>query len=343
MHEKLVELRQIRDQFDLEAAAVSEKGAVEALRVRFLGRKGIISGLFKNIGTLPDDVRGPYGKELNELKDSATAKVESLLGAGKGASNQGDFDPTMPARAMFEGSLHPLTLIERRAKKIFQQMGFSIERGPEIEDIWHNFDALNTPEWHPSRDTSDSLYLTNKEGYLLRTETSPIQIRTLEKRKPPVRIVGPGRVFRNDKPDATHHPSFTQMEGLYVDRGVTFADLKGTVLEFYRQMFGSSVRTRFRPHFFPFTEPSAEVDVSCPFCGGSGCRICKQSGWIEMGGSGMVDPNVLATVGIDTEEFTGWAFGLGVERLAMLLYDVDDIRLFYENDVRFLSQFGGRR
>lgn len=243
----------------------------------------------------------------------------------------------------FTGSLHPLTLIEREAKRIFRQMGFAIERGPEIEDVWHNFDALNTPDWHPSRDTSDSLYLKEVDGMLLRTETSPIQIRVLERTKPPVRIVGPGRVFRNDKPDATHSPSFTQMEGLYVDRGVTFADLKGTVLEFYRQMFGSGVNIRFRPHFFPFTEPSAEVDVSCPFCGGKGCRICKQSGWIEMGGSGMVDPNVFKAVGVDPEEFTGWAFGLGVERLAMLLYDMDDMRLFYENDVRFLSQFGGRR
>ncbi|MFH0883854.1 MAG: phenylalanine--tRNA ligase subunit alpha [bacterium] len=343
MHEKLVELHQIREKFDQDASAVTGTDQAEELRVRYLGRKGIISGLFKNISTLPDDLRGQYGKELNELKIAATEKIESLLISGKGTSAESDFDPTLPARTMFEGSLHPMTLIEREAKRIFQRMGFSIERGPEIEDTWHNFDALNTPEWHPSRDTSDSLYLANKSGYLLRTETSPIQIRVLEKRKPPIRIVGPGRVFRNDKPDATHHPSFTQMEGLYVDRGVTFADLKGTVLEFYRQMFGSNVRTRFRPHFFPFTEPSAEVDVSCPFCGGDGCRICKQSGWIEMGGSGMVDPNVLETVGIDSEEFTGWAFGLGIERLAMLLYDVEDIRLFYENDVRFLSQFGGRR
>ncbi len=343
MHESLVELRQIRKDFEKEASTVAGRSDVELLRVRYIGRKGIISNLFKNISTLPPDLRGQYGKELNELKNDAAAKIESLLASGEEAAEAAGFDPTLPLRMDFEGSLHPLTLIEREAKRIFQRMGFSIERGPEVEDVWHNFDALNTPEWHPSRDTSDSFYLANKTGFLLRTETSPIQIRVLENSQPPVRIVGPGRVFRNDKPDATHHPSFTQMEGLYVDRGVTFADLKGTVLEFYRQMFGSDVRTRFRPHFFPFTEPSAEVDVSCPFCGGEGCRICKNSGWIEMGGSGMVDPNVLEAVHIDSEEFTGWAFGLGIERLAMLLYDVDDIRLFYENDVRFLAQFGGRR
>lgn len=342
MHEKLQQLLDLREQFDRETEGLSGGDKIEDIRIRYLGRKGIISALFKEIGNVPNELKGEFGKKLNELKQHATKALESLSTSPLDAGETKE-DITLPAKIPFQGSLHPLTLIEREAKRIFRQMGFTIERGPEIEDVWHNFDALNTPDWHPSRDTSDSLYLKDVDGMLLRTETSPIQIRVLEHTAPPVRIVGPGRVFRNDKPDATHSPSFTQVEGLYVDHGVTFADLKGTVLEFYRQMFGSGVSIRFRPHFFPFTEPSAEVDVSCPFCGGKGCRICKQSGWIEMGGSGMVDPNVFKAVGVDPEEFTGWAFGLGVERLAMLLYDIDDMRLFYENDVRFLSQFGGRR
>jgi len=343
MHEKLKQLQDLRTQFEKELESIASSELLEDLRVRYLGRKGTISSLFKEIGAVPPEIKGEFGKTLNVLKQFATEQIEKRAKSSKADIGTVGFDPTLPATPLPQGSYHPLTLVEREAKKIFQRMGFMIERGPEIEDTWHNFDALNTPDWHPSRDTSDSLYLADKPGWLLRTETSPIQIRVMEKRKPPVRIVGPGRVFRSDKPDATHSPAFTQIEGLYVDRGVSFADLKGTVLEFYRQMFGSSVQTRFRPHFFPFTEPSAEVDVSCPFCGGKGCRVCKQSGWIEMGGSGMVDPNVFKLVGVDPEEFTGWAFGLGIERLAMLVYDIDDIRLFYENDVRFLKQFGGRR
>ncbi len=226
---------------------------------------------------------------------------------------------------------------------IFRGMGFAVETGPEAETVHYNFDALNTPPWHPARDLTDTFYLETPGGgseRLLRTETSPVQIRVMERRRPPIRIIAPGRVYRNDKPDATHSPVFMQVEGLYVDRGVTFADLKGTVLAFYRALFGPETETRFRPHFFPFTEPSAEVDVSCVFCRGEGCRICKDSGWLEMGGSGMVDPNVLEGVGIDPETYSGWAFGLGIERIAMLKFGVEDIRLFYENDLRFLGQFG---
>lgn len=343
MHEKLAELETIRREFDAEAEAVQTPDGLEELRIRYLGRKGLISNLFKEIGTLPNEIKGEYGKKLNALKQHATDAVERMKKTlDSGGEDRGE-DLTLPPRLPWMGTLHPLTLVEREARRIFMRMGFTVVRGPEIEDVWHNFDALNTPDWHPSRDDTDTLYLENRDGMLLRTETSPIQIRVMEHTPPPIRIVGPGRTFRNDKPDATHSPMFTQMEGLYVDKGVTFADLKGTVLEYYRQMFGRDVKTRFRPHFFPFTEPSAEVDVSCPFCGGAGCRVCKQSGWIEMGGSGMVDPNVLAAVGIDPEVYTGWAFGLGVERLAMLMYDLNDIRLFYENDLRFLTQFGGRR
>jgi phenylalanyl-tRNA synthetase alpha chain len=316
---------------------------LEQVRIRFLGRKGEIAEQFRTIGSLPNEVKGPFGKRLNAIKEEATEAVELLARQLQSEERQKGLDPTLPPRDPGLGSLHPLTLVERRIKRIFMRMGFTVERGPEIEDVWHNFDALNTPEWHPARDETDTLYLEGRPGWLLRTETSPIQIRTMQRRKPPIRVVGPGRVFRNDKPDATHSPMFTQVEGLYVDEGVTFADLKGTVLEFYRHLFGKDVRTRFRPHFFPFTEPSAEVDVSCPFCGGEGCRICKMSGWIEMGGSGMVDPNVFKEVGVDPERYTGWAFGLGVERIALLLYGVDDIRILFENDARFLAQFGGRR
>ncbi len=341
MHESLEELKNYREQFDHDAETVDSSDTLESLRIKYLGRKGLIAQSFKKIGGLPPDVRGQFGKDLNAFKAHANERFDTLQNTVAQKSDESWIDVTMPSRKRFTGSIHPLTLVEREVRKVFTRMGFTVMRGPEIEDTWHNFDALNTPDWHPSRDPSDTLYLDN--GLLLRTETSPVQIRVMETQKPPIRIIAPGRVFRNDKPDATHSPMFTQVEGLYVDEGVTFSDLKGTVLEFYRQMFGKNVRTRFRPHFFPFTEPSAEVDVSCPFCGGSGCRICKQSGWIEMGGSGMVDPNVFKSVGIDPEKYTGWAFGLGIERLAMLVYGINDIRLFYENDGRFLEQFGGRR
>ncbi len=343
MHEMLEKLETHRREFETAIQAVEDERALEELRVTYLGRKGLIATLFKEIGSLPNEVKGTFGKQLNAFKESATEQVEKREMELGESSLIAQVDVTLPARGTFEGSYHPLKLVEREIKQIFLKMGFTIERGPEIEDVWHNFDALNTPDWHPSRDTSDSLYLADKPGWLLRTETSPIQIRVMQRDKPPIRVVGPGRVFRNDKPDATHSPMFTQVEGLYVDQGVTFADLKGTILEFYRHLLGRHIQTRFRPHFFPFTEPSAEVDVSCPFCGGKGCRVCKRSGWIEMGGSGMVDPNVFKAVGLDEKLYSGWAFGLGIERLALMLYGVEDIRHFFENDIRFLAQFGGHR
>ncbi len=341
MHDKLKELQQHRDAFTSELQKVSSTGELEQLRVKYTGRKGLIAGLFKEIGKLPNDVKGPFGKALNEFKNFAGERVEAMQIQLEGEELRADVDMTLPPRKPRMGSLHPLVLIEREVRSVFQRMGFTVERGPEIEDAWHLFDALNTPEWHPAREPTDTFYL--KEGGILRTETSPIQIRVMERDKPPIRIIAPGKTYRNDKPDATHSPMFSQVEGLYVDKGVTMADLKGTVLAFYRAIFGPQVKTRFRPHFFPFTEPSAEVDVSCAFCGGKGCRVCKGSGWIEMGGCGMVDPNVFEAVGIDPEIYTGWAFGLGIERLSMLVYDTDDIRLYHENDMRFLAQFGGRR
>jgi phenylalanyl-tRNA synthetase alpha chain len=343
MHEKLLEIERLKEIFEEKVKGLKSFDDVENLRIEYLGRKGLVASLFKDFGKVPPEIKGLFGKNLNELKKIATDLIDKSQKSFSDSVKRDGFDHTLPARMPMVGSIHPLSLIEREVRRVFTKMGFTIERGPEVEDIWHNFDALNTPDWHPSRDPSDTLYLKDQKDMLLRTETSPVQIRVLQNRKPPVRIVAPGRVFRNDKPDATHSPMFTQVEGLYVDKGVTFADLKGTILEFYRHMFGKDVNTRFRPHFFPFTEPSAEVDVSCPFCSGGPCRVCKGTGWIEMGGSGMVDPNVLKVVEIDPEEYTGWAFGLGIERLAMLLYGVDDIRLFYENDIRFLNQFGGRR
>ncbi len=341
MHKCLEDLSQQKELFTLEVQPVSSLSELEGIRVKYLGRKGLIANLFKQIGQVPNEVKGEYGKELNLFKQAAQKQVDILKNKLSAKESDHGIDVTLPGRSPSIGSLHPLTLIEREIRSVFTRMGFTVEYGPEIEDTWHLFDALNTPEWHPARDPTDTFYF--EDGRVLRTETSPVQIRVMKKRKPPIRIIAPGRVYRNDKPDATHSPVFSQVEGLYVDVDVTFADLKGTILEFYRQLFGRSVVTRFRPHFFPFTEPSAEVDVSCPFCKGKGCRICKGSGWIEMGGSGMVDPNVLECVDIDPEKYSGWAFGLGIERLAMLLYGVEDIRLFYENDIRFLGQFGGRR
>ncbi|MDP8205958.1 MAG: phenylalanine--tRNA ligase subunit alpha [Candidatus Electryonea clarkiae] len=341
MQDHLKQLSDHLKQFKKRASDSINRDDLEKLRVEFIGRKGLIASLFKQIGSLPPEIKGRFGQELNAFKQYAQERIDSISRELDSDSGTTDIDVTLPARLPLLGTLHPLTLMEREIKSIFSKMGFTIERGPEVEDTWHLFDALNTPEWHPSRDPSDTFYL--EDGSVLRTETSPVQIRVMQERKPPIRIVAPGRVFRNDKPDATHSPFFSQLEGLYVDKGVTFSDLKGTVLEFYKHIFGKSVKTRFRPHFFPFTEPSAEVDVSCPFCNGKGCRICKRTGWIEMGGSGMVDPNVLNIVNIDPEIYTGWAFGLGIERLALLLYGIDDIRLFFENDIRFLMQFGGRR
>ena len=333
-------LADLRSSFQRESAEVTSADALEALRIKYLGRKGLISAYFDAIKEIPAAERRAYGQALNELKVFATARLEELSRALAAARVIGLQDLTLPGRKDFTGGLHPLTIVLNEITDIFRGMGFTVETGPEAETVHYNFDALNTPVWHPARDATDTFYLDIPGGqWLLRTETSPVQVRVMERQPPPIRIVAPGRVYRNDKPDATHSPVFMQVEGLYVDKGVTFADLKGTVIAFYRALFGGEVKVRFRPHFFPFTEPSAEVDMSCIFCAGKGCRICKQTGWLEMGGSGMVDPNVFLGVGIDPEVYTGWAFGLGIERIAILKWGVDDIRLFYENDLRFLKQF----
>jgi phenylalanyl-tRNA synthetase alpha chain len=303
----------------------------------YLGRKGQVQGLFKQMKALPPEERPGFGQQINVLKQELEKAFKAAQDAMNRQASVADLDLTLSGEPLPRGSSHPLQQILDRINAIFTTMGFSVEDGPEVESEYYNFDSLNTPFWHPARVDSDSLYL--EEGHMLRTETSPVQVRIMEKNAPPLRLIAPGRVYRNDKPDATHSPMFMQVEGLFVDEGVTFSDLKGTLLEFYRQMFGADTNIRFRPHYFPFTEPSAEVDVTCIFCRGKGCRVCKQTGWLEMGGCGMVDPNVFEGVGIDPERYTGFAFGLGVERMAMLLYGVNDIRLFYENDLRFLKQF----
>lgn len=332
------DLDELQALFGAELARIGGARELEELRVRFLGKKGLLTAKFNGLGMLSPAERPVRGAQLNRLKtylQDEIARRQSELETARLVTPT--LDLTLPGRRSQIGRLHPLVQMEERVKSIFRSMGFSVETGPEVESTYYNFTALNTPEWHPARDEADTFYLT--PDLLLRTETSPVQIRVLERGVLPVRMIAPGRVYRKDKPDPSHFPVFHQVEGLYVDHGVTFADLKGTLLAFYRALFGEETQIRFRPHFFPFTEPSAEVDVTCFLCEGNGCRVCKEKGWLEMGGSGMVDPNVLQGVGIDAEAWTGFAFGLGIERIAMLWYGVDDIRLFWENDLRFLEQF----
>ncbi len=314
----------------------------EEIRVKVLGKKGRLTEILRSMGSLAAEERKVVGKKANEVR----AEIESLLEARmkelrelqKRAQLAAEvIDVTEPGRAKRLGVKHPSTQTIDEMTKIFMSMGFEVVEGPEVETVFMNFDALNAGPNHPSRDLTDTFYITEKT--LLRTQTSPVQARTLLSKEPPMRVISPGRVFRCDTPDATHSPVFHQVEGLVVGEGITMADLKGTLSEFAKRMFGGDTKTKFRPHHFPFTEPSAEVDVSCFKCGGKGCRMCKGSGWIEILGCGMVHPNVLKVGGIDTEKYTGFAFGIGVERIAMLKYEVDDIRLFYENDERFLRQF----
>jgi phenylalanyl-tRNA synthetase alpha chain len=314
---------------------------LEQIRVRFLGRQGELTTLLRSLGTLPVAERPLVGAAANEAKRELETALEQRLAATleeeRRRQREGArVDLTLPGRRPALGSVHPLTRVHDEIVEIFVGLGFSVAEGPEIESDYYNFEALNLPKDHPARDMQDTFYLT--EDRLLRTHTSPVQIRTMEAQKPPLRIIVPGKVYRRDA-DITHSPQFTQFEGLAVDRNISMADLKGTLELFAREMFGPRSKIRFRPSFFPFTEPSAEVDVLCFLCGGEGCRVCKQSGWLEILGSGMVHPQVLRNVGYDPEDVTGWAFGMGVERIAMLKYGVDDIRLFYENDLRFLRQF----
>ena len=315
---------------------------IEEIRVKILGKKGELTGILRSMGGLSPDERKSLGQAANNARDEIEKMLEEKFSSIKEAVRDARFrlekiDVTEPGTSPVLGVKHPITITINEIFKVFMSMGYSIAEGPEIETVFNNFDALNAPANHPSRDHSDTFYIT--EETILRTQTSPVQVRTLQKESPPIKVISPGRCFRRDTPDATHSPMFHQVEGLLVDEGVTMADLKGTLDHFAKELFGSSAKTKFRPHYFPFTEPSAEMDVSCFKCGGSGCRVCKGSGWIEILGCGMVHPNVLKVGGLDTEKYTGFAFGMGVERIAMLKYEVDDIRLFYENDMRFINQF----
>jgi len=314
----------------------------EALRIELLGKKGAITEILKSMKDLLPEERKAMGQVANETKSQIEALLTEKKEELKAIQREAEFkaqavDVTEPGIVKPYGTKHLITQTIEEITQIFGSMGFSVSEGPEVETVFNNFDALNAGPYHPARDITDTFYIT--DDVLLRTQTSCVQVRTLQSKKPPIRVVAPGRCFRCDTPDATHSPMFHQVEGLVVDEGITMADLKGVLDSFAKQMFGSEVRTKFRPHHFPFTEPSAEMDVSCFKCGGKGCNVCKGSGWIEILGCGMVHPNVLKVGGIDTEKYTGFAFGMGVERIAMLKYEVDDIRLLYENDARFIQQF----
>lgn len=320
----------------------SSQVETEEIRVKVLGKKGELTNILKSMGKLAPEDRKALGQAANSVRTEIEGLLEEKFAMVKEAARQEKFrretiDVTEPGTRHNIGVKHPLTITIDEISRVFMSMGFSIAEGPEVETVFNNFDALNAGPNHPARDFSDTFYIT--EDTLLRTQTSPVQARTLMKQKPPIKIISPGRCFRCDTPDATHSPMFHQVEGLVIDEGITMSDLKGTLDSFAKQMFGSDSKTKFRPHHFPFTEPSAEMDVSCFKCGGKGCNVCKGSGWIEILGCGMVHPNVLKVGKIDTEKYTGFAFGMGVERIAMLKYGVDDIRNFYENDMRFINQF----
>ena len=322
--------------------AEAELRALSESKVRHLGKKSAVAQCKKLIGKVPPAERARFGQVVQGIEAEIAAQLERAEMALQShietlRTRCESIDVTLPGRRPRRGHLHPITLLRERIEDIFVSLGYAIEDGREIETDFYNFDALNIPENHPARAEQDTFYTT--DGFALRSQTSTVQIHAMQRRGAPVRMIAPGRVFRRDTPDPTHNPMFFQVEGLCVDRGITMAHLKGTVEEFLKRMFGPNTVTRFRPSYFPFTEPSAEFDFSCFKCGGSGCRICKQSGWIELGGSGMVHPNVLRAAGIDPEEFSGFAFGLGIDRMASLMYNLDDIRLLFENDIRFLEQF----
>ncbi len=314
----------------------------EQIRVKYLGKKGELTAVLRGMGQLSPEERPIVGQIANEVRADIENAIDEKLrknaaDALSARLTAEKLDVTEPGREFPVGHSHPLTVVRRRLEDIFLGLGYSIAEGPEVEYDYYNFQALNIPENHPARDTQDTFYVT--DNVLLRSQTSPVQVRVMEKSKPPIRIISPGRVYRSDDVDATHSPLFHQLEGLVVDKGITMGDLKGTLELFAKELFGQETKIRFRPHHFPFTEPSAEVDVSCFACGGKGCRLCKGEGWIEILGAGMVHPKVLAGCGIDPEEYSGFAFGLGLERIAMLKYHIDDMRLMYENDMRFIGQF----
>ena len=337
--ETLDSLEEIRSRALSEIEEAASPEVLEGIKVRLVGRKGLLTSILKSIGKLPPEERPLVGKRANEIKQELLGRIEErekALASGEVEARIEGLDPTLPGRSLPQGSLHPITQVMEEVCSIFEAMGFRIAQGPEIELDFYNFEALNIPADHPARDMQDTFYIDQKR--LLRTHTSPIQVRTMEAMEPPLRIIAPGKVYRCDS-DVTHTPMFHQVEGLMVDRDVRFSDLKGVLTVFIHEIFGQGTGVRFRPSFFPFTEPSAEVDIQCVICDGSGCRVCSHTGWIEVLGAGMVHPEVFRHVGYDPQEVSGFAFGLGMERIAMLRFGINDIRLFYENDIRFLNQF----
>jgi phenylalanyl-tRNA synthetase alpha chain len=334
----LDKIQNLEKEFQTAITAVNSSEELEKLRITFLGRKGSITHLFKDLGSEPLEVRKEAGQKINALKKIVQDSIESKKDLFRETTPAAvRYDPTLPGDKWPVGRYHPLTVTLREITACFHRMGFSVAQGPEVESDYYNFEALNIPKGHPARDMHDTFYLGDET--VLRTHTSPVQVRVMENQPPPVRIIAPGVCFRRDTPDSTHSPVFHQVEGLCVDEGITFADLKGTLLTFARSLLGSDIKIRFRPSFFPFTEPSAEYDFLCIMCKGKGCKLCKGTGWIEISGAGMVNPAVFEFVDYDPERYTGYAFGMGVERIAMILYAINDIRLFQENDIRFLKQF----
>ena len=330
-------IRQVKEQFENELRNAGSAEALEALRIRFLARKGLIAQLFEDLRSVPLPEKPAVGKALNELRVAAQAQFDAAMAGSSPKSEDIRADVSLPGRPRPVGTKHPLTQTIEELKQIFAEMGFGVAVGPDIEDDYHNFTALNFPPEHPARDMQDTFFIS--KNVLLRTHTSPVQIRIMKSQKPPIRVVIPGRVYRNEAVSARSHVIFHQLEGLYIDRNVTFSELKGTLVSFAKRFYGSSVKYKFRPTFFPFTEPSADMYISCFICNQKGCAVCKQNGWLEILGSGMVHPNVLRHGGCDPGLYTGYAFGMGIERMALLRYGIDDIRLYFENDLRFLRQF----
>lgn len=327
---------------EVEKSLLENKQHLEDFRLKFLSKKGLIPSLFDDFKTVPNELKKSIGAEINKLKQIAEAKFDEAQATVENTGSS-EVDPqldlTLPPTPNTLGTRHPISLIRNRIIEIFERIGFNISEGPEIEDDWHNFTALNFPENHPAREMQDTFFIHKNPDLALRTHTSSVQVRVMEKQKPPIRTLSPGRVYRNEAISARAHCFFHQVEGLYINENVSFADLKQTLLYFAKEMFSKDTQIRLRPSFFPFTEPSAELDISCQICKGKGCNICKHSGWVEIGGAGMVDPDVLKNCGIDPEKYSGFAFGMGIERITMLKYDVKDLRMFSENDVRFLRQF----
>ena len=338
MHQDKIEALKI----EIEQADANSADELEAYRMKYISKKSVVGELFAAMREIPNEQKKAYGQMVNGVKQAAEAKFQELIekvNSNSSKSKSAELDLTLPATNVPVGGIHPLTSTRQRIIEIFERIGFNLSEGPEIEDDWHNFTALNFPENHPAREMQDTFFIEKNPDIALRTHTSSVQVRVMENQKPPIRTLSPGRVFRNEAISARAHCIFHQVEGLYVDENVGFADLKQTLYHFAKEMFGKETKVRFRPSYFPFTEPSAEIDISCLLCGGKGCNVCKKTGWVEIGGSGMVDPNVLENCGIDSQKYTGFAFGMGIERIAMLKYQIKDLRLFTENDIRFLKQF----